>query len=160
MVETPCSWSAPASGTSHGQVTVVETRLAIVTVVETPQLQLVSAGGTSGRSQWLVTLQLGSAQRGRVASHSGKDTDLAVGQCSGDEWQATVAKTLTLQLVSAAGTNGKPQWQRQLAKRNPLHHQYHLHGHPHIPSIAFRHLPPRKDVVNQCLEFGPSPQVY
>ena len=22
------------------------------------------------------------------------------------------------------------------------------------PNIAFRHLPPRKDVVNQCLEFG------
>ena len=24
----------------------------------------------------------------------------------------------------------------------------------HIPSIAFRHLPPRKDVVKQSLEFG------
>ena len=24
---------------------------------------------------------------------------------------------------------------------------------PHTPTIAFRHLPPRKDVVNQCLEF-------
>ena len=24
----------------------------------------------------------------------------------------------------------------------------------HTPSIAFRHFPPRKDVVNQCLEFG------
>ena len=24
----------------------------------------------------------------------------------------------------------------------------------HTPSIAFRHLPPRKDVVNQCLEFA------
>ena len=24
----------------------------------------------------------------------------------------------------------------------------------HTPNIAFRHLPPRKDVVNQCLEFG------
>ena len=28
-------------------------------------------------------------------------------------------------------------------------------GSVHTPSIAFRHLPPRKDVVNQCLEFGP-----
>ena len=27
-------------------------------------------------------------------------------------------------------------------------------GSVHTPSIAFRHLPPRKDVVNQCLEFG------
>ena len=27
----------------------------------------------------------------------------------------------------------------------------------HTPSIAFRHLPPRKDVVNQCLDFGKSP---
>ena len=27
-------------------------------------------------------------------------------------------------------------------------------GRGHTPSIAFRHLPPRKDVVNQCLEFG------
>ena len=27
----------------------------------------------------------------------------------------------------------------------------------HTPSIAFRHLPPRKDVVNQCLEFGLNP---
>ena len=25
---------------------------------------------------------------------------------------------------------------------------------PHTPNIAFRHLPLRKDVVNQCLEFG------
>ena len=24
----------------------------------------------------------------------------------------------------------------------------------HTPSIAFRHLPPRKDVVNQCLQFA------
>ena len=24
----------------------------------------------------------------------------------------------------------------------------------HTPSIAFRHLPPRKDIVNQCLEFA------
>ena len=23
-----------------------------------------------------------------------------------------------------------------------------------LPSTAFRHIPPRKDVVNQCLEFG------
>ena len=30
----------------------------------------------------------------------------------------------------------------------------------HTPSIAFRHLPPkrRKDVVNQCLEFAVVPQ--
>ena len=27
----------------------------------------------------------------------------------------------------------------------------------HTPSIAFRHLPPRKDVVNQCLEFASLP---
>ena len=27
----------------------------------------------------------------------------------------------------------------------------------HTPSIAFRHLPPRKDVVNQCLESGVGP---
>ena len=27
----------------------------------------------------------------------------------------------------------------------------------YTPSIAFRHLPPRKDVVNQCLDFGKSP---
>ena len=27
------------------------------------------------------------------------------------------------------------------------------HTHSHTPTIAFRHLPPRKDVVNQCLEF-------
>ena len=33
-----------------------------------------------------------------------------------------------------------------------------MHTHPHTPSIAFRHLPPRKDVVNQCLEFD-SPSV-
>ena len=26
------------------------------------------------------------------------------------------------------------------------------HTHSHTPSIAFRHLPPMKDVVNQCLE--------
>ena len=26
----------------------------------------------------------------------------------------------------------------------------------HTPSIAFRYLPPRKDVVNQCLELCPS----
>jgi len=25
---------------------------------------------------------------------------------------------------------------------------------PHTPSIAFRHLPPKEDVVNQCLEFA------
>ena len=29
-----------------------------------------------------------------------------------------------------------------------------VHGAFHTPSTAFRHLPPRKDVVNQCLEFG------
>ena len=33
-----------------------------------------------------------------------------------------------------------------------------MHTHPHTPSIAFWHLPPRKDVVNQCLEFD-SPSV-
>ena len=27
-------------------------------------------------------------------------------------------------------------------------------GQKHTQSIAFRHLPPRKDIVNQCLEFG------
>ena len=27
-------------------------------------------------------------------------------------------------------------------------------GAAHTPNIAFRHLPPRKDVVNKCLEFG------
>ena len=27
-------------------------------------------------------------------------------------------------------------------------------GWRHTPSIAFRHLHPRKDVVNECLEFG------
>ena len=27
-------------------------------------------------------------------------------------------------------------------------------GWEHTPNIAFRHLPWRKDVVNQCLEFG------
>ena len=28
---------------------------------------------------------------------------------------------------------------------------------PHTPSTVFRHLPPRKDVVNQCLEFARTP---
>ena len=34
--------------------------------------------------------------------------------------------------------------------------RFHLstEGASHTPSIAFRHLSPRKDVVNQCLEFG------
>ena len=27
------------------------------------------------------------------------------------------------------------------------------HGAVHTPSITFRHLPPKEDVVNQCLEF-------
>ena len=29
----------------------------------------------------------------------------------------------------------------------------HWDSPTHIPSTAFRHLPPRKDVINQCLEF-------
>ena len=39
--------------------------------------------------------------------------------------------------------------------------QLHIHAgkrREHTPSIAFRHLPPRKDVVNQCLEFDLYPE--
>ena len=31
---------------------------------------------------------------------------------------------------------------------------------PHTPSTTFWHLPPRKDVINQCLEFGLAPVWY
>ena len=30
----------------------------------------------------------------------------------------------------------------------------------HTPSIAFRHLPPKKDVVNQCLESGDRSDIH
>ena len=38
------------------------------------------------------------------------------------------------------------------------HHVYiwnhMIQGRRHTPTIAYRYLPPKKDVVNQCLEFG------
>ena len=111
-------------------------------VVETPYSWSAHRGLITGKSQWSrhAALQLSqwsrhlscswSVSAGGTLSGKSQRSLCSSGQRSGDEWQATAAKTLTLQLVSAAGTNGKPQWQRHLAKRNPLHHQYHLHGHP------------------------------
>ena len=41
-------------------------------------------------------------------------------------------------------------------KTSHIFERYTWKDQTHTPSIAFRHLPPRKDVVNQCLEFGPN----
>ena len=47
-------------------------------------------------------------------------------------------------------------WHEEQTSRRASAHCTELASH--TPSIAFRHLPPRKDVVNQCLEFAGQPQ--
>ena len=58
----------------------------------------------------------------------------------GPRWQSKISTLVQVQvLVAALEVQGQHCWSR---------------GATHTPSIAFRHLPQRKDVVNQCLEFG------
>ena len=112
MVETPCSWSA------HRGLITGKSQWSRHAALQLSQWSRhLAVGQCSGGDEWQIpisdsrdTLQLVRVQRGRVASHSGRDTlqlvsaagtsgksqwsrHLAVGQCSGDEWQATVAKT-------------------------------------------------------------------
>ena len=140
MVETPCSWSAHR-GLITGKSQCQWTRHTALQL--SPWSSHLVVGQCSDGDEWQIpvsdrdTLQLVRVQRGRVASNSGRDTLQLVRVLRGRV--ASHSGRDTLQLVSAAGTSRKPQWQRHLAKRNPLHHQYHLHGHPQTPSTGLRH---------------------
>ena len=64
-------------------------------------------------------------------------------------------------LIEVAERPQRKRWDSRYTEVIPLFkHHVHIHAeteqnsHTDTPSIVFRHLPPRKTVVNQCLEFA------